>query len=163
MTDRGHETEAGALDTPRDWVWVEAGKRSRWHKPEAPAHTVVLDSGYMIPRVDNCRHIIVHYSNDPEIAGSTIQFDRNSMSPNDFGDIGISTRVYFAPRPAAYTLLEARDDKHLFAITVPGYTGPKLRLVVFGDLARPTSGQLLVVDAHAAIQHIYALQVVAQE
>lgn len=166
-----HDLEVGSydgleyqrkLETPRDWVWLEDGNRSRWHKPEAPPHTVTLDSGYMIPKVDNCRHIIVRYSNDPATAGSTIQFDRNSMSPNDLGDIGISTRVYFSPRPATYTLLAARDDKHLFSITVPGYTGPKLRLVVLGDLARPTGGKLLVVDAHAAIQHIHALQFVAE-
>jgi hypothetical protein len=167
-----HDLEAGfydgleyqkKLDTPRDWAWLEAGKSSRWHKPAGPAHTVILDSGYMIPRVDNCRHITVHYSTAPEIAGSTIQFDRNSMSPNKFGDIGISTCVYFAPRPASFRLLETEDNKHLFSITVPGYSGPKLRLVVFGKLARPTAGRLLVVDAHAVIQHSYALQVIAQD
>lgn len=166
-----HDLEAGfyygfeyqkKLNTPRDWVWREAGKSSRWHKPEAQAHTVTLDSGFMIPPVDNCRHIRVHYSNDPASAGSTIQLDRNSMSPNEFGDIGITTLIYFTPRPATFTLLETKENKRLFSITVPGYSGPKLRLVVIGALAKPSGGRLLVVDEHDAIQSIYPLQVVAQ-
>jgi len=166
-----HDLEAGfyhgleyqkKLNTPRDWVWVEAGRSSRWHKPEAPTQTVSLDSGFMIPSVDNCRHIAVHYSNDPALAGSTIQFDRNSMSPNKFGDIGVTTLIYFTPRPATFTLLETKNDRHLFSVMVPGYSGPTLRLVVIGDPAKPSGGRLLVMDVHDAIQNIYSLRVVPQ-
>jgi len=146
------------LNTPQDWVWLEAGRSSRWHRPAVSAHTVTLDSSFMIPPVDGCRHIRVHYVNTPTATGSTIQFDRNSMSPNEFGDVGITTLIYFAPRAATFTLLETKGDKRLFSITSPGYTGPKLRLVVMGDLAQPSGGRLLVMDAHDAIQNLYPLQ-----
>lgn len=145
------------LNTPRDWVWIEAGRSSQWRRPEAQPHTVTLDSGFLTPAVDGCRHIAVRYSQDPA-AGGTILFDRNTMSPDPFGDIGVTTLIYFAPRPATFTLIEAKADKHLYSVTVPGYTGPALRLVVFGDLAKPSGGRLLVVDGHGAIQDIHPLQ-----
>lgn len=146
------------LGTPMDWVWIEAGRSSKWCKP-AP-HSVTLDSGYMTPSVGNCRHIRVHYNNDPTAEGSTIQFDRNAMSPNEFGDIGMSTRMYFMPQPATCTLLEAKDGERLFSVAVPGYTGASLRLVLFGDLAKPSGGRLLELDDHDAIQNIHWLQAV---
>ena len=145
------------LNTPQDWVWIEAGRSSQWRRPEAQPHTVTLDSGFMTPAVDGCRHIAIRYSHDPAAAGGTIQFDRNAMSPDAFGDIGVTTLIYFAPRPTTFTLIEAKADKHLYSVTVPGYTGPALRLVVLGDLARPSGGRLLVVDASGAIQDIHPL------
>lgn len=148
------------LGTPLDWVWIDAGRSSKWCKP-AP-HTVVLDSSYMAPPVGTCRHIRVQYNNDPTAAGSTIQFDRNGMSPNEFGEIGISTKVYYAPQPATCNLLETSGDERLFSVSVPGYTGAPLRLVVLGDLARPTGGRLLEVDAHGTIQNIHWLQAVPE-
>jgi hypothetical protein len=144
------------LGTPIEWVWIDAGRSSKWCKP-AP-HTVTLDSSYMIPSVGNCRHIRVHYNDDPASAGSTVQFDRNGMSPNKFGDIGISTMMYFTPQPATCTLLEAKDDERLFSVSVPGYTGANLRLVVFGELAKPNGGRLLELDDHEVIQNIHWLQ-----
>ncbi|HEX2686302.1 MAG TPA: hypothetical protein VHN14_06775 [Kofleriaceae bacterium] len=151
------------LNTPQDWVWVDAGRNSQWHRPEAQTHTVALDSGFMIPPVDNCRHIRISYTTSPMTAGSMIQYDRNSMSPNEFGDVGVTTRVYYAPRLAHFTLIETKGDKHLFSIAVPGTSGTKLRLVVIGDLARPSGGRLLALDDHAAIQHIYPLEFVAEK
>lgn len=148
------------LDTPQDWVWIEAGKSSKWSKVPAVTHTVNFDSGFMIPPVGACHHIRVHYTGDPARAGSTIQFDANLMSPNEFGDIGMTTLIYFSPRPATFALLETKDDRRLFSVSVDGYAGPKLRLVVIGDLARPTGGRLLTLDAHDAIQNIYALQLI---
>jgi hypothetical protein len=144
------------LDTPIDWVWIEAGKSSKWYKPAL--HTVMLDSSYMMPAVGNCRHIRVDYSDDPTSGDSTIQFDRNGMSPNGFGDIGMSTMMYFAPQPATCTLLETNGDERLFSVSVPGYTGGNLQLVVFGDLAKPTGGRLLELDDHDVIQGIHWLQ-----
>ena len=144
------------LGTPIDWGWIDAGRSSKWCKPVA--HTVALDSSYMIPAVGNCRHIRVHYTDDPASAGSTVQFDRNGMSPNEFGDIGISTMMYFTPQPATCTLLEAKGDERLFSVSVPGYTGANLRLVVFGDPARPSGGRLLELDDHQVIQNIHWLQ-----
>jgi hypothetical protein len=144
------------LDTPIDWVWIDAGRSSKWSRP-AP-HNVVLDSSYMIPGVGGCRHIRVHYNEDPAVPGSTIQFDHNSMSPNDFGDIGITTLVYFTPQPASCTLLETKGDERLFSVSVPGYTGANLRLVVLGDLAKPRGGRLIELDDHDVIQNIHWLQ-----
>ncbi|HEX7841426.1 MAG TPA: hypothetical protein VF469_28330 [Kofleriaceae bacterium] len=148
------------LDTPADWVWIEAGKSSKWCKP--PVHSVSLDSSYMIPPVGTCRHIRVFYNDDPTAEGGTIQFDRNSMSPNEFGDIGMSTRMWCEPQPATYTLLETKDDKRLFSATVSGYSGANLQLVVIGDPARPTGGRLLELDDHGAIQNIHWLQAAPQ-
>jgi hypothetical protein len=143
-------------------VWIEGGKTSKWCKPAPHVHTVTLDSSYMTPPVDNCRHIRVHYNDDPAAEGSTIQFDRNGMSPNKFGDIGITTMMYFTPRPAIYALLEANSDERLFSVTVPDYTGTKLQLVVIGDQAKPTGGRLLELDDHDAIKNIHWLQVAPQ-
>jgi hypothetical protein len=148
------------LDTPIDWVWIDAGKSSKWSKPVS--HTVILDSSYMIPPVGNCRHIRVQYSDNPASDGSTIQFDRNGMSPNQFGDIGISTKMYCMPQPATCTLLETEGDERLFSVAVPGYTGAHLRLVVFGDLAKPRGGRLLEVNDHNVIQNIHWLQAAPQ-
>jgi hypothetical protein len=74
-------------------------------------HSGTLDSSYMIPAVGSCRHVRVHYNDDPAAEGSTIEFDRNGMSPNNFGDIGMSTRMAFLPEPATCTLLETNGDK----------------------------------------------------
>ncbi len=144
------------LDTPNDWIWLEAGKSSKWIRPMH--HTVTLDSSYMMPPLANCRHVSVHYTNDPAASGSMIQFDRNTMSPNAFGEIGISTKMYFTPQPATYTLLDTTGDERLFGVSVPGYIGANLRLVVIGDLARPTGGRLLEVDDHGAIHGIHWMQ-----
>jgi hypothetical protein len=169
ITDQ--ELEAGSypgseyqkkLNTPRDWVWVEAGRSSQWRRPEAHAHAVTLDSGFMIPPIDGCGHLRVHYRNSPAAAGSTVQFDRNAMSPNEFGDIGTTTLMYFAPRTATFTPLENKGGEHLFSITVPGYSGPKLRLVVMGDLAQPSGGRILAMEDHGVIQNIYPLQPVPE-
>lgn len=146
------------LDTPLDWVWIDAGKSSRWSKP-AP-HAVTLDSSYMIPPVNNCHHIRVHYEDDPTSAGCTIQFDRNGMSTNAFGDIGISTKMYFMPQPANCALLDSNGDERLFSVSLPGYTGSPLRLVVFGELRRPSGGRLLELDDHNVIRNIHWLQAV---
>lgn len=146
------------LDTPHDWIWTEAGRSSKWSKPPAVTHAVNFDSGFMIPQVNGCHHIRVHYSGDPATTAGTVQFDANLMSPNEFGDIGMTTLMYFAPRPATFTLLEAKSDRSLFSVSVPGYTKPKLRLVVLGDPANPTGGRLLTLDTHDAIQNIYSLQ-----
>jgi len=150
------------LDTPENWVWTEGGKSSKWCKPAPQVHTVTLDSSYMTPPFDNCRHIRVHYNDDPAAEGSTIQFDRNGMSPNKFGDIGITTKMYFAPRPAIYALLEIKGDERLFSVTVPGYSEAKLHLVVIGDLVKPSGGRLLELDDHDAIQNIHWLQAAPQ-
>lgn len=147
------------LNTPRDWVWVEAGRSSSWRRPELHLHSVTLDSGYLTSPVDGCHHISIHYTGDPVTAGSTVQFDRNAMSPNQFGDIGITTLMYFAPRPATFTLLHTEGDKQLFGITMTGYSGPKLRLVLLGDPARPSRGRLLVMNDEEAIKDIHCLQV----
>lgn len=144
------------LDTPADWVWIDAGRSSKWCKP--PVHSVTLDSSYMIPAVGNCRHIRVHYNDDPVADGSTIEFDRNGMSPDKFGDIGLSTKMACLPQPATCTLLETNGDERLFSISVPGYSGANLRLVVFGDPAKPSGGRLLELDDHDAIQNIHWLQ-----
>src|SRR5581483_3677656 len=122
------------------------------------AHTVTLDSSFMTTPVANCRHVRVQYSGTPASAGSTIQFDRNGMSPDQFGDIGLSTKMYFSSQPATCTLLDERGDERLFSLGVSGYTGTSLRLVILGDLARPTGGRLLEIDAHNAIQNIHWLQ-----
>jgi hypothetical protein len=148
------------LDTPAGWVWIEAGKSSKWCKP--PVHGVTLDSSYMSSPVGNCRHIRVSYNGDPTADGGEIQFDCNSMSPDKFGDIGMSTRVYYSPQPATYTLLDTKSDERLFAVTVPGYGGAKLRLVVFGDLAKPSGGRLLELDDHDVIQNMHWLQATPQ-
>jgi hypothetical protein len=148
------------LDTPIDWVWIEAGRSSKWRKPDP--HTVTLDSSYMIPAVDSCRHIRVHYNDDPASDGSTIQFDRNVMSPSEFGDIGMTTKMYFTPRPATCTLLETKGDERLFSVSVPGYAGANLRLVVFGALARPGGGRLIELDGDGVIQNIHWLQAAPQ-
>jgi len=115
----------------------------------------------MIPPVDSCRHVRVSYNDDPA-AGGTIQFDRNSMSPNEFGDIGMTTLMWCEPHSATYTLLETKHDKRLFSATVPGYSGAKLRLVVFGDPTKPSGGRLLELDDHDAIQNIHWLQAAPQ-
>ncbi|HEX7838985.1 MAG TPA: hypothetical protein VF469_16015 [Kofleriaceae bacterium] len=145
------------LNTPENWVWIEAGKSSKWCKP--PVHTVTLDSNYMIPSVGNCRHIRVRYNDDPAAAGSTIEFDRNGMSLNKFGDIGITTMMAFPSQPATCALLGTNGDECLFSVTVPGYSEAKLRLVVFGDPAKPSGGRLLELDDHDVIQNIHWLQV----
>ena len=145
------------LDTPVDWTWISAGKSSKWSKPVP--HTVTLDSSYMIPPVASCHHVRVHYSDDPAAEGSTIQFDRNGMSPNEFGDIGISTKMYFEPQPVTCTLMETSGDERLFSMSVPGYTGASLRLVVLGDLAKPAGGRLMELDDDDVIQSIHWLQV----
>ena len=147
------------LNTPRDWVWSEAGKSSKWHRPEPVG--VTFDSGYMTQLVDGCRHIRFHYAGDPTAAGSTIQFDRNAMSPNVFGDIGVTTLVYYAPQPVTCTLLQQEADKRLFSISMTDYSGPKLRLVVQGNLAHPSGARLLVLDDHEVIQGVHPLQVAA--
>lgn len=97
-----------------------------------------------------------------ELFGGEIQFDCNSMSPNKFGDIGMSTRVYYFPQPATYTLLDTESDERLFSVTMPGYSGAKLRLVVFGDPAKPSGGRLLELDDHDVIQNIHWLQAAPQ-
>lgn len=122
------------------------------------ASEVTLDTGYMIPDIENCRHIRIRYTGDPRSAGATVQFDRNSTSPNAFGDIGVSTRIYFAPRPAIFALLQVDTDKHLYSVTVSEYHGPALRLVLFGEVSKPVGGRLLVVNDQATIQNIYPLQ-----
>jgi hypothetical protein len=145
------------LNTPADWVWHEAGRSSAWRRPEHVEPAVTLDSGYMVPTVDGCHHIQIRYSGSPTAPGSTIQFDRNGMSPDPYGDIGITTLIYFTPKVATFAAVQDDAKKHLFAVTVPGYLGPKLRLVVFGNLAHPDSGRLLVLDSHDAIANIYPL------
>jgi hypothetical protein len=47
-------------------------------------------------------------------------------------------------------------------VTVPGYSGAKLRLVVLGDLAKPTGGRLLELDDHEVIRNIHWLQAAPQ-
>lgn len=148
------------LETPTDWVWIEAGKSSKWCKPLV--HGVTLDSSYMIPPVGSCRHICVSYNNDPIAEGSKIQFDHNTMSPDEFGDIGMSTKMYSIPQPATFALLETKGDERLFSVTVPGYSEAKLRLVVLGDLAKPSGGRLLELDDHDVIQNIHWLQAAPQ-
>lgn len=148
------------VDRDKGDAEIEAGRSSKWCKPLV--HAVTLDSSYMIPPVGSCRHIRVSYNDDPAAAGSTIQFDRNSMSPNELGDIGITTLMWCAPQPATYTLLETQDDKRLFSATVSGYSGANLQLVVIGDPAKPTGGRLLELDDHGAIQNIHWLQAAPQ-
>lgn len=144
------------LDTPIDWIWIDAGRSSKWSKPMP--HTVTLDSSYMIPPVDHCRHVRVDYNDDPTHADSTIQFDRNAMSPNEYGDIGMSTMMYFTPQPMTCTLLETNGSERLFSVAVSGHAGTNLQLVVFGDLASPVGGRLLELDEHNAIKNIHWLQ-----
>lgn len=146
------------LDTPQDWVWSEAGRSSKWHKAEPVQHLVSLDSGYMIPGVDGCHHICIGYNGSPTAAGATIQFDRNAMSPDAFGNIGMTTLMYFFPKPATFASVQAEGNQHLFSVAVEGYTGPKLRLVIFGSLDSPDCGRLLVFDAADHIQNIYHLK-----
>lgn len=145
------------LKTPPSWTWIDAGKSSKWSQPVP--HTVTLDSSFMTTPVASCRHIRVQYNDTPASEGSTIQFDRNGMSPDQFGDIGLSTKMYFSAQPATCTLLAERGDERLFSLSVSGYTDTNLRLVILGDLARPTGGRLLEIDAHNAIQNIHWLQV----
>lgn len=146
------------LNTPRDWSWTEAGRSSKWHKPASLGTDVTLDSGYMIPAVDGCHHIRIHYSGTPTAAGATIQFDRNAMSPDAFGNIGVTTLMYFMPRPATFTFVQQESNQHLYSVVVDGYSGPTLRLVVIGAVENPEAGWLLVLGASNAIQNIYHLQ-----
>jgi hypothetical protein len=113
----------------------------------------------MIPAVDGCRHIRIQYSGQGSGAASTIQFDRNSMSVDEYGDIGITTLMYFTPQPVELTLLKQEDKRHLFALEIPNYHGPKLRLVILGELDHPSGGRLLVMNDEGAIQNMYWLQV----
>jgi hypothetical protein len=146
------------LNTPRDWVWIDAGRSSQWRRPEKVAEGVTLDSGYMIPPIDGCRHVRVHYAGDPTAAGATVQLDRNAMSPDAFGDIGITTLMYCAPRPATFALLQSEPNKRLYSVAVTGYSGSALRLVLMGDVVHPSRGRLLVMDAQNGIQNIHPLQ-----
>jgi hypothetical protein len=146
------------LDTPRDWIWTEAGRSSKWHKPAPAKPDVMLDSGYMIPVVDGCHRIRIGYKGNPTAAGATIQFDRNAMSPDAYGNIGVTTLVYYFPKAATFAPVQEEGDQHLFSIAVDGYSGPKLRLVVFGSLDDPQAGRLLVLDDSDHIQSIYHLQ-----
>lgn len=148
------------LNTPKDWVWVDAGRSSQWRRPGVVVQPVTLDSGYMTPAVDGCRHLRVHYEGDPVAPGSTIQLDRNAMSPDAYGNIGVTTMMYFAPRAATFALLKSEGDKHLYSVTIAGYSGPSLRLVIFGELAHPSSGRLLVMSGGDAIESIHPLQTV---
>lgn len=148
------------LDTPRSWVWIDAGRSSRWRQPEPLVKPdVQLDSGYMIPALEGCHHIRFHYRGYGAGAQSTIQFDRNSMSVDEFGDIGVTTLVYFTPQPATLTLLKQEDKRHLFELSVADYHGPKLRLVLLGELDHPSGGRLLVLNDTDTILRIYWLQV----
>lgn len=148
------------LNTPRSWVWIDAGRSSRWRQPEALVKPDVnLDSGYMIPALESCHRIRIHYGGHGAGAQSTIQFDRNSMSVNEFGDVGVTTLVYFTPQPASLTLLKQEDKRHLFQLEMANYHGPKLRLVLLGELDHPIGGRLLVVNDDDTIQRMYWLQV----
>lgn len=145
------------LNTPQDWVWVDAGRSSKWQKAEPVQHAVSFDSGYMTPAVDGCRHIRISYTDSPA-AGGTIQFDRNAMSPDAYGNIGMTTLMYFFPKAATFTLVQEKDDQRLYSIAAEGYTGPTLRLVTFGSLDNPSGGRLLVLDAAGGIEEIHHLQ-----
>lgn len=147
------------LNTPGDWVWVDAGKTSQWRKPAAAKGGFTFDSGYMAPAL-NCHHIQIHYSGQQPDTGSSIQFDRNAISPNEYGDIGIQTKMYCEPQPAVLKLLKQEGQKQVLSIEPTGYTGLALRLVILGDLQRPSGGRLLVMDNQGALQNSYHLELV---
>jgi hypothetical protein len=148
------------LNTPRSWVWIDAGRSSRWRQPEAlPTPDIHFDSGYMIPALDGSHHIRIRYRGYGAGAESTILLDRNAMSPTEYGDIGVTTLMYFAPQPVTLTLLKHDDKRHLFALECAGYHGPQLRLVILGDLSHPSGGRLLVMNAEGGITNMYWLQV----
>ena len=148
------------LNTPASWVWTEAGRSSKWHKPVTVTvkPEVILDSSYMQPAIDGCHHIRISYSPDLAAMAATIQLDRNAISPDAFGNIGISTKMYFAPRPATLAFMQEEGAQHLFSIHIDGYVGPKLRLVVSGALDNPDAGRLLAMDAHDQIQSLHHLE-----
>lgn len=148
------------LNTPRSWVWVDAGRSSRWRQPEPLVKPeVTFDSGYMLPGIDGCHHIRIHYHGYGAGATSTIQLDRNAMSPNEYGDIGMTTLMYFAPQPVTLTLIKQEDKRHLFGLESAGYHGPKLRLCLVGELDHPTAARLLVVDDAGAILDLYCMHI----
>lgn len=148
------------LNTPRSWKWIDAGRSSRWRQPETLVNPEAhFESEYMIPALEGCHRVRLHYRGHGAGAQSALQFDRNAMSVDEYGDIDMTTLVYFAPQPLTLTLLRKEDKRHLFELEIPNYHGPKLRLVILGELDHPSGGRLLVLNDANTLLRMYWLQV----